>query len=178
MPSRAASHTASATIADASAWLSRSPRARRLRANSAARNNNRRSCSAGSSLMTLRPSARKHKDAGMSRTSADLAVLGARIRTLDPDRPFATAVAIRDGLVVAVGSDAEVREACDAATETIDGRGLAVVPGLTDAHIHPLWATEFASGVEASACRGLDDWGALLRAERERVGPDAIMRTW
>jgi predicted amidohydrolase YtcJ len=114
----------------------------------------------------------------MSRSSADLAVLGARIRTLDPARPFATAVAVRDGLIAAVGSDAEVREACDGATEVIDGSGLAVVPGLTDAHIHPLWAMEFASGVEASACADMDEWGVLLRAERERVGPNAIVRTW
>ncbi len=40
---------------------------------------------------------------------ADLAVLGAAIRTLDPARPHATAVAVRDGLIVAVGDDAEVR---------------------------------------------------------------------
>ena len=40
---------------------------------------------------------------------ADLAVLGAAIRTLDADRPIASAVAVREGLIVAVGDDAEVR---------------------------------------------------------------------
>ena len=42
------------------------------------------------------------------RSSADVAVLGARIRTLDPARPWATAVAWRDGTIVAVGDDATV----------------------------------------------------------------------
>jgi predicted amidohydrolase YtcJ len=114
----------------------------------------------------------------MSRTFADLAVLGARIRTLDPDRPFATAAAIRDGLIVAVGSDAEVREACDAATETIDGRGLAVVPGLTDSHMHPMWATDFAAGVDASRCADRAALAGALRAEREQAGPDGVVRVW
>jgi predicted amidohydrolase YtcJ len=114
----------------------------------------------------------------MSRTFADLAVLGARIRTLDPDLPFATAVAIRDGRVLAVGSDAEIRETCDAATETLDGSGLAIVPGLTDSHMHPMWATDFAPGVDASACASREELGVALRAEREAVGPDGVVRVW
>ena len=44
----------------------------------------------------------------------ELAIVDTRIRTLDPDRPFATAIAIEDGVVVAVGDTAEVRAACDA----------------------------------------------------------------
>jgi predicted amidohydrolase YtcJ len=114
----------------------------------------------------------------MSRASADLAITGARIRTLDPERPTATAVAMRGGEIVAVGSDSEVRAACDGATETIDGSGLAIVPGLTDSHTHPIWATDLAVGVDASRIHHRDDLAAALRAERERVGPDAIVRAW
>jgi predicted amidohydrolase YtcJ len=114
----------------------------------------------------------------MSRTSADLAVLGARIRTLDPERPTATAVAMRAGTIVAVGSDAEVREACDGATEVLDGSGLAIVPGLTDSHQHPIWATDLAVGVDASRCADRAALADALRAERERVGPGAIVRAW
>src|SRR5437764_836501 len=43
---------------------------------------------------------------------AELAVIGARVRTLDPARPFADAVACQDGVVVAVGSE-DVRRASD-----------------------------------------------------------------
>ena len=52
-----------------------------------------------------------------ARSFADLALVSGRVRTLDPDRPHATAVAIADGMIVAVGSDAEIRELADAATE-------------------------------------------------------------
>ena len=110
--------------------------------------------------------------------SADLAILGARVRTLDPARPFATAVAMADGVITAVGDDAEVRDACDARTEIVDGRGMAIVPGLVDCHIHPMWASDFAVGVDTSACKDRDALAAALRAERERLGPGAVVRAW
>ena len=54
---------------------------------------------------------------------ADGAILGASIRTLDDDRPRASALAWRDGVLVAVGDDAEVRESVGPRTRVIDGRG-------------------------------------------------------
>ena len=80
----------------------------------------------------------------------DLALVGARVRTLDPERPAATAVASADGEIVAVGSDAEIGE-LGAATETIDLHGAVVVPGLTDSHIHPLQGALETRGAE-QAC--------------------------
>ncbi len=112
------------------------------------------------------------------RTAADRAVLGARIRTLDRERPWATAVAMRGGTIVAVGADDEVRDACDARTEILDGAGLAIVPGLTDSHLHPVWATDLAVGVSAEACADQAAFAAALRAERERVGPEGLVRAW
>ena len=110
--------------------------------------------------------------------SADLAILGARVRTLDPARPAATAVAMSAGVITTVGSDEEVRAACDARTELLDGRGVALVPGLTDSHLHPFWATAFAVGRDTSGCRDRAELEAALQDERRRVGPDAIVRAW
>ena len=70
-------------------------------------------------------------------SAADLALVGARVRTLDPERPSATAVAVDGGVIAAVGSDAEIRELTGPATEVVDVHGAAVVPGLTDSHLHP-----------------------------------------
>ena len=39
-------------------------------------------------------------------TAIDLALVGGRLRTLDPVRPSATAIAVSGGEIVAVGSDA------------------------------------------------------------------------
>lgn len=97
---------------------------------------------------------------------------------MDPDRPFATAVAIKDGVIVAVGDDATVRDACDATTELIDGSGMHITPGLTDSHFHPFWGTVATRGVDLTKAKTLDDLRALLAAERRRVGPDDWVVGW
>ena len=60
--------------------------------------------------------------------AADLAIVGARVRTLDPAQPSATAVAVQGGTIVAVGDDAEIRAHCDAHTEMLHARGQALIP--------------------------------------------------
>src|SRR3954467_14568697 len=80
--------------------------------------------------------------------AAELALVGARGRWPGPGRPFAAAGAIQDGTIVAVGD--EVRDACDARTEVIDAHGAAVIPGLTDSHLHPFWGAELARGIDLS----------------------------
>ncbi len=89
-------------------------------------------------------------------TAADLAILGARVRTLDPDRPQATAIAACDGIIVAVGDDADVRAVCDARTNLIDGSDLAIVPGLTDSHFHPFWGAEATQGADLTRVRTVE----------------------
>ena len=96
--------------------------------------------------------------------------MGARVRTLDPHRPRATAVAIRAGTIVAVGDDAEVRESCDAKTEVVDARGAAVVPGLVDAHQHPFWGAEASQGADLGGLTTLEEVRRALAAERARRG--------
>jgi predicted amidohydrolase YtcJ len=67
---------------------------------------------------------------------ADLVLTGGVVITLDPAHPRATAVAVRDGRIVAVGDEAQVKPFLGRATRRIALAGRAVVPGLTDAHVH------------------------------------------
>jgi predicted amidohydrolase YtcJ len=110
--------------------------------------------------------------------AADLAIVGASVRTLDPARPHATAVAVRDGIVVAVGGDDEVREHAGAATDVVDGRGIAIVPGLVDSHIHPFHGTDGTRGADLTGLRTLDEVRGALAAERARGGPDEWLLGW
>jgi predicted amidohydrolase YtcJ len=103
----------------------------------------------------------------------DLTVIGARIRTLDPDRPWASAVAIRDGSIVAVGADAEVRWAGAPGAELIDGRGMAIVPGLTDSHMHPFLGALETRGADLAGAASVDQVCERLAAERRRCGEGA-----
>jgi predicted amidohydrolase YtcJ len=67
---------------------------------------------------------------------ADLAVVNAKVHTVDPSSPHAEAVAITGGSIAAVGSDDDVRELIGPATQVIDADGATVLPGFIDAHNH------------------------------------------
>ncbi len=75
-------------------------------------------------------------------------------------------------MLTAVGDDDEVRPHIGSGTEVIDGRGLAVVPGLVDSHIHPFVGTLRTRGVDLRSMLTLDEVRHRLAAERERCGPD------
>jgi len=70
------------------------------------------------------------------RPAPDLILRGGRVSTMDPAQPEATAVALKDGLVQAVGSDAQVSALADSATRIVELAGRRVIPGLTDSHMH------------------------------------------
>src|SRR5690348_15441745 len=63
--------------------------------------------------------------------SADTILLHARIYTVDSKHPWAEALAIRDGKILAVGSDREIGRLRGASTEVIDAKGRLVLPGFT-----------------------------------------------
>src|ERR1035437_9437065 len=102
---------------------------------------------------------------------AELALFGADIRTMDPSRPHATAMAVSNGVIVAVGTDDEVRDACDAATQVLGEPGWAVTPGLTDGHQHLFMGAEVGRGIDFDRVDTLDEIRAMLAEERRRVGP-------
>ncbi|MYW64635.1 amidohydrolase family protein [Streptomyces sp. SID8379] len=96
---------------------------------------------------------------------ADLLLTHTHIRTLDPARPEATALAVADGRITAIGdTDTLVRDHSGPRTERIDLRGATVTPGLVDAHSHPVWGLEMATGADLSGVRDLDGLRAALRA--------------
>jgi predicted amidohydrolase YtcJ len=67
---------------------------------------------------------------------ADLVITGADVFTVDPSRRWAEAVAIRGDRIVAVGTEAQVREAVGSGGEHLHLPGRMVVPGFQDSHIH------------------------------------------
>ena len=69
-------------------------------------------------------------------TSTDLIFHNGTVTTLDRSNPIATAVAIRNGKFLRVGTDADVMPLAGAATRVIDLKGRRVLPGLIDNHLH------------------------------------------
>jgi predicted amidohydrolase YtcJ len=71
---------------------------------------------------------------------ADLIVHNAKVVTVDAKFSLAEAVAVRDGRVAAVGTNADVLKLRGPDTRVIDADGKTVLPGLMDSHTHPVGA--------------------------------------
>jgi predicted amidohydrolase YtcJ len=59
-----------------------------------------------------------------------------RILTVDSHDSIAQALAIRDGKIIAIGSDPDILRLAGAATQRIDLHGRTATPGLIDSHAH------------------------------------------
>jgi predicted amidohydrolase YtcJ len=101
---------------------------------------------------------------------ADLIVFNARITTLDPRRPSATALAVADGLISAVGDDAQILALAGPATRRIDARGRRLIPGLNDSHIHLIrGGLNYNLELRWDGVRSLADAMAMLKAQVART---------
>lgn len=67
---------------------------------------------------------------------ADLVLVGGAITTMDPQRPRAEGVAVKDGRVVFVGDAAATRAWIGPNTKVVELHGRSVTPGLVDGHCH------------------------------------------
>ncbi|MDF3039685.1 MAG: Amidohydrolase 3 [Thermomicrobiales bacterium] len=108
----------------------------------------------------------------------DLIVWGASVRTLDPELPRCSALAVKNGVILASGDDDTIRAMRGPGTRVIDARGIAFVPGLTDSHIHPLMGTLRTRGADLFDAGSLDEIRSRLARERERVGPENWVQGW
>jgi len=68
--------------------------------------------------------------------SADLVLTNGRVVTVDEDFSIHEALAVREGRILAVGSDQEVSRHIEAGTRVIDLQKQTVIPGLIDNHVH------------------------------------------
>ncbi|GAB2823562.1 amidohydrolase [Streptomyces daliensis] len=111
-------------------------------------------------------------------SAADTVLTGARVRTLDPERPWASAVAVRDGRIAAVGEAHDVRDWRGPRTTVLDLAGATLVPGLVDSHSHPVWGVEMATGADLSGCRDLPSLRAALADAARAARPGAWVQAW
>jgi predicted amidohydrolase YtcJ len=130
-------------------------------------------------------------------SQSDLILYNGRIATLDPRRPEVEAIAIRDGKVVAVGSDGEVlgraagggaagsarsgtpgmRGGLPDSARAIDLRGHRAIPGLNDSHIHPIrGGLNYNMELRWDGVPSLADALRLLREQARRTPPPQWVR--
>lgn len=68
--------------------------------------------------------------------SAETIIVNGKVYTVNPRQPWAQALALSDGRILAVGSNEEIERWRGPATKVIDAGGHLVLPGFTDSHIH------------------------------------------
>lgn len=102
---------------------------------------------------------------------AALIVLNADIRTVDPDSPRASALAVSGGRFIAVGRDAEIEALAGPATARIDAGGASVIPGLIDGHVHLTSGLDLVRGVNLYGIADKAEWLRII-AEKDKALPD------
>jgi predicted amidohydrolase YtcJ len=115
--------------------------------------------------------------AGGDDTTPDLIIHNARITTLDPARPDATALAVRAGKFLAVGADADILPMAAPSTRTIDAGSRRLIPGLTDTHTHTVrGGLNYALELRWDGVTSLAQALAMLRDQAKRTPPGQWIR--
>ena len=99
--------------------------------------------------------------------------LNGEIYTMNPAQPRAQAMAIdgASGIILAVGTNDEVRRVGGQHAELVDLRGKTVLPGFTDAHIHLVSAAYRAYYIDAGNTSSEETATELVRQRAEQTPP-------
>ena len=111
---------------------------------------------------------------------ADLVIVHGHVWTVDPRNSRAEAVAIHDGHIVAVGSDAEIAKWVGPATKRIDAQGKSVLPGFIDAHVHFSSGGGEISGVHLRDANTPQEFARRIGVQAEKLAKGEWMLggTW
>ncbi len=96
--------------------------------------------------------------------AADTIIVNARVYTVNAAQPWAEAVAVRGGRVLAVGTARAVSRHKAAGTSVIDAGGRLVLPGFMDSHIHFVGGSASLAGVDLAGTRTVEEIQRRIRA--------------
>jgi predicted amidohydrolase YtcJ len=109
--------------------------------------------------------------------TADLILYNGLFTSLDRSNPNVSAVAIRDGVFVAVSNEADVMAYRGPATQMIDAAKRRVIPGLNDSHTHLIrGGLNYNLELRWDGVRSLSDAMAMLRAQAAITPPPQWVR--
>jgi len=98
---------------------------------------------------------------------ADLILYNGKVVTVDQSFSIKSAVAVKDGKILAVGGD-EVTKNYEA-PKKVDLKGRTLIPGFTDTHVHPMSLSPRA--IEPTKASSIVEIQAQLRAKAKELGP-------
>ncbi|UCE81122.1 MAG: amidohydrolase [Methanobacteriota archaeon] len=104
----------------------------------------------------------------MDARCADGVYYNGRVVTFAPGRKVVHAIAVADGRIIAVGSDAEIRRSAPRGSEKTDLGGKTVVPGFIDSHTHFIQMGVDAMSVDLFDTKSMEEALGLLRTAANR----------
>jgi predicted amidohydrolase YtcJ len=112
--------------------------------------------------------------------TADVILIHARIYTVNASQPWAEALAIRDGKILAIGKNDEISHYRGASTKVIDGNGHLVLPGFTDCHVHFMDGSFSLQQVNVEYAKNLEQVQQQIKSYAEAHANDAwvLGRGW
>ncbi|EFS2793227.1 amidohydrolase [Salmonella enterica] len=103
-------------------------------------------------------------------TVADTVLINGKVATVDRHFRFTRAIAVKNGWIINVGEDEEIKTHIGPDTQVIDLQGKLILPAAHDAHVHISWLAASWKCVNCSTARTLEALLALLR-ERAATTP-------
>lgn len=95
------------------------------------------------------------------------------IKTLDDQYPLVSAVAVKNGIVMAVGTDEEIKAMAGPATEMVDLKGAFMCPGLIDSHMHLLLLSNKLRRTDIGVAKTFKEcMDIMAKAAEEKKGTD------
>jgi predicted amidohydrolase YtcJ len=78
----------------------------------------------------------ERKSAILESVLPDLLIVNGKVITVDSNFSIAQAVAVKDGKIVAIGTNSDIKTLTDKKTKIIDIQGKTIIPGINDTHCH------------------------------------------
>ncbi len=106
-----------------------------------------------------------------SSNHADHVFVNAQVYTVDDEKTWVEAIAIRGDEIVFVGDNTGAQKLVGPETARHDVAGKMMLPGFIDAHMHPVAGGAFATSLSLDTFASIDDWTVAID-EYAKANPD------
>ena len=101
----------------------------------------------------------------------ELVLKNGKIVTMDDKNPEGQALAIKNGRIIAVGSDEEIERLIDSDTKVIDLDGNLAIPGFIDSHMHFIGLGESLMELPLAKAKNYDEIVEMVKESAQKAKP-------
>jgi len=101
----------------------------------------------------------------------DTIIYNGYVHTIDKENPIAEAVAVKDGIILAVGNNSEIMALAGEDTVTVDAQGNTVMPGINDSHVHMWEAGMLMEGIVTFGIKSIEELKEAIREALKNKKP-------